>query len=328
MTDADGSLLAHLARMFTNQTERLATEALGHILSHSAECRAALMDLLSNTGAEVRKIETVKTEVSYKNGAIRPDLVGYDVDGSESVIFEVKFWAKLFQDQVASYFKLLPPDKASTLLIIGPEVRREMLWAEILRQLGTERSEAPKDSNGVRTLAMTDRRWVMLTSWSVLLTELTKKGGDVRGDVRQLQVLCERQDEDAFMPIRRTELGSDVARRIRGLRRLINDATRCGKTEGFLFTQNLKVTPRPHGYGRYVHIGSKTKGLAGAWLGVHDGLWAQHRETPLWLVCDDWKSKSLTVRSDQIRQRTGPAPLSRMDLPRFHGRLVLGVDSV
>ena len=156
------------------------------------------MDLLSSTGAEVRKIGSVRTEVSYKDGAIRPDLVGYDADGAESVIFEVKFWAKLFQGQVASYFKLLPRNQTSALLIVGPEVRREVLWAEILRQLGTERAAAPKDSNRVRSLAIPDGRWVMLTSWRVLLEALAERGHDVRGDVRQLQALCERQDDEAF----------------------------------------------------------------------------------------------------------------------------------
>ena len=315
MTDTDGSLLAHLARRFTNQTETLATEALGHILSHSAECRAALVDLLSNAGAEVREIDKVKTEVSYRDGAVRPDLVGYDADGSESVIFEVKFWAKLFQHQITSYFKLLPQDKPSTLLVIGPEVRREVLWAAILRQLGTEPSGAPKDSRGVRCVAMPDENWVMLTSWRVLLKELALRGGDVRGDVRQLQALCERQDEDAFMPIRPSELGSDVARRIRGLRRLINDATQRGREEEFLFIRGLKVTPQYHGYGRYLCIGSKTKGLAGAWLGVHDGLWARHGETPLWLVCRGWKNESLTVSAGQIRRRTGMMPPGTNSIP-------------
>ena len=49
---ADGwdSLLAHLARKFTGQTETLATEALGYILSRSAAAREALRKTL-RTGA-------------------------------------------------------------------------------------------------------------------------------------------------------------------------------------------------------------------------------------------------------------------------------------
>lgn len=37
---------------------------------------------------------------------------------------------------------------------VGPEVRREVLLAEILRQLGTEPSGAQKDSRGVRCVAL------------------------------------------------------------------------------------------------------------------------------------------------------------------------------
>lgn len=311
MADADGSLLTHLAKKFTNRTETLATEALGHILSHSAESRAGLVDLLSLTGAEVREIERVKTEVGYRAGAIRADLVGYDADGVESVIFEVKFWAKLLEGQVTGYLKLLPRDQPSALLIVGPEVRREMLWAEILRQLGTENPGVGKDSNGLRSLAMPDHRWIMLTSWKVLLRRLAERGKDVSGDVRQLQALCERQDEEAFQPLKPSELGPDVARRIRGLRRLINDATQRGRTEGFMVTKDLKVTPRAHGYGRYVLIGSKSGERAGAWFGIHDGFWAKHRETPLWLECRDWSA----VKSHQVRQRTGKMPPGISGIP-------------
>ncbi|WP_419166822.1 hypothetical protein [Candidatus Palauibacter sp.] len=311
MTDADGSLLTHLAKKFTNRTETLATEALGHILSHSAASRAALVDLLNGTGAEIREIERVKTEVGYRGGAIRADLVGYDADGVESVISEVKFWAKLLEGQVTGYLELFPPDQPSALLIVGPEVRREMLWAEMLRQLGTENPGEPKDANGVRCLAMPDQRWVMLTSWRVLLGRLADRGRDVSGDVRQLQALCERQDEEAFQPIHQHELGPDVARRIRGLRRLITDATQRGRTEGFLVTKKLRVTPLAHGYGRYVLIGSKSRERAGAWFGVHDGFWAEHRETPLWLECKDWGA----VKSDQVRRRTRKMPPGIRGIP-------------
>ena len=36
-----------------------------------------------------------------------------------------------------------------------------------------------------------------------------------------------------------------------------------------------------HGYGRYVRLGTEKR--ADAWFGVHYRLWANRRETPLWL---------------------------------------------
>ncbi len=300
MPDTDGSLLAHLAAKLTDRTETLATEALGHILSRSEKARAAVADLLRSGGAEVRSIVRVATEVTYENGGIRPDLVAYASDDSESVIAEVKFWARLAENQAACYFELLPHDRSSTLLIVGPELRRESLWAEIQRQLEPDAPSRQEVANGVWSLPMTHRRWVMLTSWRVLLDAVAETAEDVRGDVRQLQALCEKEDGRAFLPIRPDELASEIGRRMRDLRRLVDDATARGKREGFLDATGLRVTPQAPGYGTYLRIG--TSQCAGVWLGVHSDHWADHRETPVWLVVYPWRD---TLSREQVRERTG-----------------------
>ena len=56
MTQDSNSLLAHLAWKLTNQTETLATEALGYILSQSESARQALREMLSAGGADVGPI--------------------------------------------------------------------------------------------------------------------------------------------------------------------------------------------------------------------------------------------------------------------------------
>lgn len=204
MTDTDGSLLAHLAGRLTNRTETLATEALGHILSRSPKARSAVADLVETDGSQVRPLAKVRTEVSYpvRNGAIRPDLVGYDASERESVIFEVKFWARLMENQVSAYAELLPADKPSTLVIVGPELRRESLWAEIRRQLKMDGGTAGEDRNGLMAApipkAPTHR--VALTSWRVLLRAIARNAEDARNDVRQLQALCDRQATPRLAP--------------------------------------------------------------------------------------------------------------------------------
>ncbi len=300
MADNDGSLLAHLAPRLTDQTEALATQALGHILSRSEKARAAVADLLTAAGAEGRGIARIGTEVGYRNGKARPDLVGYAADGAESVIAEVKFWARLAEKQAACYFRLLPRDQAATLLIIGPELRRESLWAEVQRQLQLPEPGSPRVTNGVWSVPMSDRRWVMLTSWRVLLKAVAERAADVRADVQQLQALCDKEDGSAFLPIRPHELACGIGRRMRDLRRLVDDAVAQGTRDGFLDRTGLKKVSQYFGYGMYVRIGT-AEAVAGAWLGLHTDLWADHRETPVWLVCYRWRE---TLPPEQVRERT------------------------
>ena len=276
----DNSLLAHLAWKFTNQTEELATEALGYILSQSVDARVALVDLLRSTKADVSDIVRIETQVSYENGASRPDLVGFDVNGIEAVIFEVKFWAEFARNQISGYFTLLPEDKPSALLIIGPEVRREMLWDEIGKQvkgLGTA-----ADANGIRSASVDDQHWVMLTSWRVLLDRIEAGSLDVREDVRQLQALCDRQDGDAFLPIQSGEFSPSIPRRMLNLHRLVDDSITRASNSGFVSTKGLRVTPQWHGYGRWIRLGNNDS-TAVAWFGVHYHYWATEEDTPIWL---------------------------------------------
>ena len=53
---------------------------------------------------------------------------------------------------------------------------------------------------------------------------------DTEKDIEQLRGLAAQQDDDAFLPLRREELGPEFPRRMRGLQRLIDDATECHRT--------------------------------------------------------------------------------------------------
>ena len=79
--DSRESLLAHLAWKFTGQTETLATEALGYILSRSVAAREALRDTLRTGGADVAPLCGVATEVIGEQDE-RVDLVAVDEQGS------------------------------------------------------------------------------------------------------------------------------------------------------------------------------------------------------------------------------------------------------
>ena len=67
------------------QTETVATEALGYILSWSVSGRAALRETLRAGGAGVPPLERVATEVTGEQGE-RLDLVGFDESNTERVL--------------------------------------------------------------------------------------------------------------------------------------------------------------------------------------------------------------------------------------------------
>ena len=92
------TLLAKLAPLFRAQTENLAVEALGHILSGSKPARRAVSDVLRAGGADIGQVVQVRTQATGKDGA-RPDLVGFDERGAKRLLIEAKFWAGLTDNQ-------------------------------------------------------------------------------------------------------------------------------------------------------------------------------------------------------------------------------------
>ena len=97
-------------------------------------------------------------------------------------------------------------------------------------------------------------------------------------DVRQLQGLCNRMDEEAFLPLRAEDLGLEWPRRIMQLNSIVDDATQSAVERGFASTKGLIVTSKPCGYGRYLALNG-----VGAWLGISFAWWAELQATPLWL---------------------------------------------
>lgn len=288
--DGEHSVLAHLAWKFTGQTETLATEALGYILSRSVAAREALRETLRTGGADVAPLTRVATEVIGKKDD-RLDLVAFDEQGAERVLIEVKFWAGLTRKQPETYLERLPRDgEPAVLLFVAPEQRLVTLWTEIRRRAEACRELGADAVTGGLKSVMVDGspRRLMLTSWRTLLAAMSSRAeitGDssAERDILQLGALCERQDQDAFLPLRPEEFAPAFPRRMRDMQKLVDDATAHGRRRGFVNTKGLAIAARPHGYGRYLRIG-KEGAWWGGWFGVHYGLWVRQKETPLWLA--------------------------------------------
>ena len=284
MTGDPGSntLLAHLAWKLSNRHEDIAVEALGFILRSDAT-RETLRQVLSDGGANIGPIARVATQVSGEEGT-RPDLVGWDQGGDESVLIEAKFWASLTGNQPNAYLNRLAPGNA--LLVVAPDLRVESLWAELCRRAEVDVPDPMDQHPNVKSVEAPDQKWLILTSWAHLLERLEVAGDEQANvSIRQLRGLAKRVDESSFPPLRTEELAPNLARRLLGLRKLVDDATVRGREAGFLDTYRLIVTPKPTGYGRYLRIGG-----VGAWFGLDFSRWAlgSYPPTPLWLWFEDW----------------------------------------
>ena len=292
MADNRKTLLARLAPMFGPHTENLAVEALGHILSGSGAARSALSDLLQAGGAEVGTVDRIRTQATGKDGA-RPDLAGWDQDGHLRVLIEAKFWAGLTAQQPVVYLELLrKTPQPSALLFVAPAQRRDSLWAELCRQSDSASDVAVvADAGGLRSARIENGPYLMLTSWRILLDRMAAKveadaDYHTKIDIRQLQGLAEQQDREAFLPLRREELGPQLPRRVDDFTGLVRDAVDRVNTTKWVSTEGAAFAGMAKSYGiwlKFPCLEKKFGERSRAHFGVSYGHWARYRDTPLWL---------------------------------------------
>ena len=213
MNNPDSStMFAHIVSRLTNRTEDVAVDALGFILSRSDAARRALRDLLKLEGLDVGELTGAATQVGDGTLA-RPDLAVCDRERKERVLMEAKFWAGLTGNQPNAYLARLPRDERPTvLLFVAPEARLETLWPELRRLIEPPFNwrpvERPHDTEIRCALVDGATRYLALASWRTLLNRMLSfamsSGDSVEADIRQLQALCEQQDQEAFLPLRPT----------------------------------------------------------------------------------------------------------------------------
>ena len=313
MTANRKTLLAQLASMFGPQTENLAVEALGHILSGSEAARSALSELLQAGGAGVGQITQVRTQDAGEDGA-RPDLVGLDQDGKDRVLIEAKFWAGLTANQPAGYLKRLESaPQPSALLFVAPAQRLNSLWPELCR-LSASASDVALDSDaeGLQSARIGDGPYLMLTSWRTLLGRMAAKvsaaaDSHAEIDIRQLQGLAEQQDKEAFLPLRREELGPQLPRRVIDLTGIVDDVVGRAEETEWVSTKGARKVATATSYGIWLTLprAEAAFGKTSPFFGVEYGSWARYRDTPLWL--NFWDPPSdLRRKLQPLRQENPP----------------------
>lgn len=279
------TLFGHLATRFAQHPENLATEALLYLLDRSPIARAALRRFIAQADVTLPDSLLYRTQAAGDEGAI-PDLVGLDDVGREVLLLEAKFWAGLTDRQPVEYLNRLASAVPGLLLFVAPARRFATLWPELVsrcKQAGVP-IEAPKESgSGLLVVKVGNRKTLALASWSSLLGSLLvalESEGETAAasDARQLIGLCERMDNESFLPLRSEELASSHGRRVLDFCQLVDDVVDLAEQSGLVSTDKLRASGGHGWYARNIWLAG-----CGCLLKFSARDWASERETPLWL---------------------------------------------
>lgn len=320
------SLLSFLSRRLTNQTEDIAVEALGYILSSSEASRQALLDSLRSSGADIDSLTRIQTQ-STGAGGERPDLSGLDEHGQERLLIEAKFWAGLTGNQPVTYLRRLSVDRSSVFLVVAPALRLETLWAELRRRISEAGDFAitnERVDSEARWADAGDNRKLILTSWRNLLGGLetsANSAGDIQtvNDIHQLQGLAEQEDTDAFLPLRPEQLSPEFPRLLPHLNRLVDNAAERIKQDG-LASWVGPINARRY-YAGHAMTFCDVRNVS---IGIYYGAWRTRHLSPIWLALPI-KDPGVFRVLDTLRQESFQGHVSRQYC-YIPVRLELGVE--
>ncbi len=293
-----GTLLAYLVSSFPGNTENIATEALKHVMERSSAAMEALNDVIQSGVRDILPVNLVRSQSVGSDGTI-PDLVVIDEGDQERALIEVKFWAELTNNQPNGYLNRLPDDGPTVLVFLVPDVRVQTLWPELERRvIRAGRSLSLVESERRCARIDNSQKHMMVVSWTGLLDTMAARVSDtgeatsIEIAIRQLRTLTKHADSSAFKPIKKgQELGADSERRERDYKRVIDDATEQGISEGWLSKKGLNRTPRTYGYGRYIRLSDTI-----VWFGVNKSRFEMTSESPIWIELYPRQDKADHIR--------------------------------
>ena len=203
----NNSLLAHLYPYIKGSQEDVATYSLQYLLAQSDKLNIAFTKMAAGKmDIELEnKMQYLCQVTGESEEQERPDMVGLASDGNESVLFEMKFYASLTQNQPNTYIKRLKKNNGKGLLFVCPMSRRTDLWAklkELCNEITTEEiSEYCIDVEGVK---------LAITTWNEIIETLKQVSASTdntfTSDILQLEGYCNKIDSDAFIPFSADDL--------------------------------------------------------------------------------------------------------------------------
>ena len=278
------SLLAHLYSRIRGSQEDIATLSLQYLLSQSKPLNEAFTRQISELlGVDLgERLQYVCQAVGENNE--RPDMVGYDNVGHESVLCEMKFYAGLTANQPLGYLDRIENGGGAGLIFICPQARQTSLWGKLLSICQSREIEkiGPKCVcvNGVR-MAILTRAEVLENLYKIGL----QAANNYVSDIQQLQGYCAQMDTDAFIPFVPEELSADTARKNQRYYDVVDEVTRriCADQDVVAAKITTKATDRY--YEKRVDINGFKVSV------IYDrDLWKSNSsvDTPFWMSVYDY----------------------------------------
>lgn len=278
------TLLADLALMMAHSAEDVATRALELILVRRP-AQAATNRLLSSwrgtAGPEI--VRWNSQVVSEDNG--RTDLQGYSAADQVVAVFENKFWATLTAQQPDTYLGRLSAANGGLLVFLVPSSRVALIRHELdLRLRDAEGGPLQFDQRtGAYVVELSSGVRLAVTSWSVVLTSIRSEleaAGELDGlaDVRQLEGLVAKMDQEDFRPLTPGDITGDTPRLMIQLSDLVDEIEKELRARPYIDRKNLTAGVGKGYYGPYFRIhGFVCHLVMTAWW------WKKSGVSPIWL---------------------------------------------
>lgn len=296
------SLLAHLYPHIRGSQEDIATYSLHYLLSQSKDLNRSftkrIADILHiNTEEYLQYVCQVTGKGEEKE---RPDMAGLNLAGSEEILFEMKFYATLTENQPLTYLDRLRNNGGKGLLFICPVVRKTNLWAN-LKKLCEKHNIEEVDNNCVTV----DGIRLGIITWNEIIELLKNVASSVAielvADIAQLEGYCNQLDSEAFIPFSADDISAEMANKGERYYQVIDEVIElfCADKKHQTSKKGLKATGHRKGYVRNLYIDDMV-----FTLNYDRDMWKNPKciETPFWVSIrdKDWKQNEKMIEKHKI----------------------------
>lgn len=272
-------LLCHIANSVGTSTEDIATMSLHYILQSSTTARDTLLDYIgTELGLLFEKDLLFKLQSCGEN-LERPDMSLRNTHNDEILIFEMKFWANLTDNQPNTYLERLQKKGGKGLIFVCPKSRIISLVDELATSAEYEKPQG-------RLLQKNGKPPMLVLSWEEVLNLLDNvlQEDTLYNDLLQLKGLTGEMDNQDFKPFSAGDLSPNMANRIVDYYRIVDKIADSLLIHKICNSKGVKATPQKGGYCRYLRIDNPSTGLS---IQFSCNLWQKGicgKTTPFWMT--------------------------------------------
>ena len=273
------SLLCHIANSIGTSAEDIATMSLHYILQNSPVAKEALLNFIGTELAIDFEQELHFEIQSCGENKERPDMSLRNQSNDEILLFEMKFWAGLTDNQPNAYIERLKKKNGKGLVFICPNSRLISLSKEVA-------ALAEYETQMGRLLQKKDFPPILIMSWEELidLLEPRLQLEPFYNDLLQLKGLTGEMNNQDFRPFSLCDLSSDMATRIIDYYRIVDKIADSLIIHNFCNSKGLQASPQKDGYCRYLKVESSATGIG---ISYSCNLWQKGlngKTSPFWIA--------------------------------------------